>query len=180
MLRAIGAQIEATTNHEAMRDLSGRRQRDVNNEKKLVKYVEGAAERERLEREKREAKMEKLRMMAEGEVYNRDKHSFSDADYDKARSEVEEKIHDAMEAAMAAGGEKTLKEAGASSSGSGGGASCSGGGNLKRKQNGSEDKKGVEVKKVKGLWQDELDNLDDEDLSDSSDDDEEAKVKDAL
>lgn len=77
------AQIEATTNHEAMRDLSGRRQRDVNNEKKLVKYVEGAAERERLEREKKEAKMEKLRMMAEGEVYNRDKHSFSDADYDK-------------------------------------------------------------------------------------------------
>ena len=76
-------QIEATTNHEAMRDLSGRRQRDVNNEKKLVKYVEGAAERERLEREKKEAKMEKLRMMAEGEVYNRDKHSFSDADYDK-------------------------------------------------------------------------------------------------
>ena len=88
-----------------------------------MKYVEGAAERERLEREKREAKMEKLRMMAEGEVYNRDKHSFSDADYDKvfflhqillpnfvtnavmlkARSEVEEKIHDAMEAAMAAG-----------------------------------------------------------------------------
>ena len=66
-----------------MRDLSGRRQRDVNNEKKLVKYVEGAAERERLEREKKEAKMEKLRMMAEGEVYNRDKHSFSDADYDK-------------------------------------------------------------------------------------------------
>ena len=50
-----------------MRDLSGRRQRDVNNEKKLVKYVEGAAERERLEREKKEAKMEKLRMMAEGE-----------------------------------------------------------------------------------------------------------------
>ena len=62
-------------------------------------------------------------MMAEGEAYNRDKHSFSDADYDKvsfhssnfaahlvtntviskARSEVEEKIHDAMEAAMAAG-----------------------------------------------------------------------------
>ena len=50
---------------------------------------------------------------------------------------------------------------------------------MKRKQ-GSEDKKGLEVKRVKGLWQDELDNLDDEDLSDSSDDDDEAKVKDAL
>merc|ERR550517_2295147 len=32
MLRSIGAQIERTTNHEAMRDLSGRRQKDVNNE----------------------------------------------------------------------------------------------------------------------------------------------------
>ena len=36
MLRALGAQIEKTTNHEAMRDLSGRRVRDVNNEK--VRY----------------------------------------------------------------------------------------------------------------------------------------------
>lgn len=34
MLRMIGAQIEKTTNHEACRDLSGRRMRDVNNEKK--------------------------------------------------------------------------------------------------------------------------------------------------
>ena len=33
MLRAIGAQIEKTTNREACRDLSGRRMRDVNNEK---------------------------------------------------------------------------------------------------------------------------------------------------
>ena len=34
MLRMIGAQIEKTTNREACRDLSGRRMRDVNNEKK--------------------------------------------------------------------------------------------------------------------------------------------------
>lgn len=33
MLRALGAQIEKTTNREACRDLSGRRMRDVNNEK---------------------------------------------------------------------------------------------------------------------------------------------------
>ena len=32
----LGAQIEKTTNHEACRDLSGRRMRDVNNEKKWV------------------------------------------------------------------------------------------------------------------------------------------------
>ena len=34
MLRALGAQIEKTTNREACRDLSGRRMRDVNDEKK--------------------------------------------------------------------------------------------------------------------------------------------------
>jgi len=36
MLRSIGAQIEKTTNREACRDLSGRRMRDINNEKKYV------------------------------------------------------------------------------------------------------------------------------------------------
>ena len=34
MLRALGAQIEKTTNREACRDLSGRRMRDINDEKK--------------------------------------------------------------------------------------------------------------------------------------------------
>jgi hypothetical protein len=37
----LGAQIERTTNHEAMRDLSGRRQRDVNKEARyclIVRY----------------------------------------------------------------------------------------------------------------------------------------------
>lgn len=41
MLRTIGAQIEKTTNREAMRDLSGRRMRDINNEKKLVWCIFG-------------------------------------------------------------------------------------------------------------------------------------------
>jgi hypothetical protein len=34
----LGAQIERTTNHEAMRDLSGRRQRDVNKEARYGYY----------------------------------------------------------------------------------------------------------------------------------------------
>ena len=93
-----------------------------------------------------QAKLEKLRKVAAGEIHNRDKHSFSDPAYDKARSEVEEKVttspplalcyvllsvllvlvfllflllllllpqvHDAVEAAMAAGGERSLQEAG--------------------------------------------------------------------
>jgi len=165
LLRAIGAQIEATTNHEAMRDLSGRRQRDVNNEQRLKKYVEGAADRERLEQEKKEAKMEKLRKVAQGEIHNRDKHSFSDPAYDKARSEVEEKVHDAVEAAMKAGGDESTKAAEAKKIEAAGGSSCNN--DLKRK---GEKEKGGVVKKAKGLWMGSgLDDLDDEDLSDSSD-----------
>lgn len=167
LLRAIGAQIEATTNHEAMRDLSGRRQRDVNNEQRLKTYVEGAAERERLEAEKKEAKLEKLRKVAAGQLHNRDKHSFSDAAYDKARSEVEEKVHDAVEAAMAAGGEKSLKEKEAEA-GEGGG--------LKRK-GGEAAVAPVVKKKAKGLWMGSgLDDLEDEDLTDSSDEEADEKA----
>ncbi|KAK6997778.1 protein SDE2 [Biomphalaria glabrata] len=46
MLRAIGAQIEKTTSREACRDLSGRRMRDINNEK-LKEWLAKEAERER-------------------------------------------------------------------------------------------------------------------------------------
>lgn len=39
MLRAIGAQIEKTTNREACRDLSGRRLRDINEEMRQVTVI---------------------------------------------------------------------------------------------------------------------------------------------
>ena len=42
MLRSIGAQIEKTTNREACRDLSGRRMRDINNEKRSVNAIHHA------------------------------------------------------------------------------------------------------------------------------------------
>merc|ERR1719300_172930 len=74
LLRAIGAQIEKTTNHEAMRDLSGRRQRDLNNEKRMRDYVAKQGEREKEAREKKEVKLEKLRRLAQGE--NKGKHDF--------------------------------------------------------------------------------------------------------
>ena len=44
-----------------MRDLSGRRQRDVNNERRLKEYIAGTAEREKEAEEKKEKKLEKLR-----------------------------------------------------------------------------------------------------------------------
>jgi len=162
LLRSIGAQIEKTTNHEAMRDLSGRRQRDINNESRLKKYVAGQADREREAAEKKEIKLEKLRRLAEGE--NKDKHSFCDPLYDKARSEVEEKVHDAVEAAM-------------NSSGSGESFKALdnpenvAGSSLKRKS--ADGDSGPSMKKsVRGqLWIGEgLEDLNDSDLSDSSDD----------
>ena len=81
LLRAIGAQIQKTTNHEAMRDLSGRRQRDVNNEQRAREYVAKQAEREQVEREKKEAKLAKLERLAKRE----NKHEFSDPAYDKVK-----------------------------------------------------------------------------------------------
>ena len=146
------------TQNPSARDLSGRRQRDVNNEERLKKFVAGAAEREREAREKREEKLERLRRLAEGE--NKDKRGFSDPVYDKVRSETEERVHEAMEAAL--GDTKEAAEAGTS---------------LKRRSDSGEHH-GVK-KKPKGLWLGEgLDDLDDSDLSDSdSNDDGKALVK---
>jgi len=159
MLRSIGAQIERTTNHEAMRDLSGRRQRDVNRETRLKEYIAGTAEREKEAEEKKEKKLEHLRRVATGE--NVGKHEFSDPDYDKVRSETEEKVHDSVEAAMVAiaTNSKVEKEK-----------------ELKRKA----DTAGP-VPKKKGMWMgsglDDLDDLDDSDLSDSDDEKEKAVAK---
>merc|ERR1712126_428657 len=157
LLRSIGAQIEKTTNHEAMRDLSGRRQRDVNNEERLKKFVAGRAEREKVAREKKQQKLEKLRRLAEGE--NKDKLSFADPVYDKVRSETEEKVHDAVEAA--------LTSANPSGSGTGTKADCP---DTKQKRKSSGADSGPVEKKAKGLWLGGgLDDLEDSDLTDSED-----------
>lgn len=60
MLRAIGAQIEKTTNREACRDLSGRRLRDINEEKRLRKWLEGQEDREKEAVERKQKKLERL------------------------------------------------------------------------------------------------------------------------
>ena len=139
------------------RDLSGRRQRDVNNEERLKKYVAGAAEREKVARERKQEKLEKLRRLAEGE--NVDKRGFSDPVYDKVRSETEEKVHEAMEAALASSSslDSTKEETNNKDK------------NLKRKSDGDgKEEKDVVKKKPKGLWIGEgLDDLDDSDLTGS-------------
>ena len=156
LLRAIGAQIQKTTNHEAMRDLSGRRQRDVNNEQRAREYVAKQAEREREEREKKEAKLTKLKRLAERE----NKHEFSDPAYDKVRSETEEKVHDAMEAAMNVAKNKQKTDGK--------------GTDLKRK---AETEKSEPPKKKKTWMGDGLEGLSEEDLSDSDEEVEDKNSK---
>jgi len=101
MLRALGAQIEKTTNNEACRDLSGRRLRDINEESRLKNYVAGHAEREREKAKKKEEKLEKLRRLVDPKFTgNGGKHEFHDPSYNKEREVATERVHDAMEQAL--------------------------------------------------------------------------------
>merc|ERR1712080_368664 len=93
------------------------------------------------------------------------KHDFHDPNYDKARDEATERVHDAIEAAYASG--SSSKEEGVSSTQV----------NLKRK---STDNDGPPKKKA-GLWLgeglDDLDDLDDSDLSDFDEDSDSEQTK---
>lgn len=92
MLRAIGAQIEKTTNKEACRDLSGRRIRDVNIERRFRNWVAKAAERKKEQTKRKKEKLERLRRVP--------KFEFKDEQYFKVRSEIPEKIDAALEYAL--------------------------------------------------------------------------------
>ncbi|XP_072749674.1 splicing regulator SDE2 [Anoplolepis gracilipes] len=89
MLRAIGAQIEKTTNREACRDLSGRRLRDINEEKRLKAWIEKQTKRYDEAAERKKKKLEKL--CAEP------KHEFKDQRYEQERAKLPEKVENAVE-----------------------------------------------------------------------------------
>ncbi|KAL1138681.1 hypothetical protein AAG570_008743 [Ranatra chinensis] len=90
MLRAIGAQIEKTTNREACRDLSGRRLRDIAEEQRLKKWL---SERGRREAEAEERKQKRLeRLAAEPTVKE-----LKDPVYEAERADLTEKVHNSIE-----------------------------------------------------------------------------------
>ncbi|CAH1788811.1 unnamed protein product [Owenia fusiformis] len=95
MLRSLGAQIEKTTNREACRDLSGRRMRDINNEKKLKEWVNKQAKAEKEEDVKRK-KLEKHYAVA--------KPKFNDPTFMEQKSQVAENLEDAVSAGLARAG----------------------------------------------------------------------------
>ncbi|KRT83712.1 hypothetical protein AMK59_3425, partial [Oryctes borbonicus] len=101
MLRAIGAQIEKTTNREACRDLSGRRLRDINEEKRLKKWITQQTEREKEAAERRQRKLEKL--------CEKPKHEFQDDEYDNERSLLPEVVENAVSQGLKASCTSTFK-----------------------------------------------------------------------
>lgn len=97
MLRAIGAQIEKTTNREACRDLSGRRLRDINEEKRLRKWLEGQEDREREAAERKQKKLE--RILAEPKIDVK-----LNPAYVKESEEIPERVSAAVDAGWQAAG----------------------------------------------------------------------------
>ncbi|XP_067272249.1 splicing regulator SDE2 isoform X2 [Pseudorasbora parva] len=88
MLRALGAQIEKTTNREACRDLSGRRLRDVNHEKEMAEWLKKQSDRDA---EKEQRRLERIkRKLAEP------KHYFSDTNYEQQCHDLSERLEDSV------------------------------------------------------------------------------------
>ncbi|XP_048734619.1 splicing regulator SDE2-like isoform X2 [Ostrea edulis] len=163
MLRAIGAQIDKTNNREACRDLSGRRMRDVNNEKQLKDWVAKKAEKEKEREEKRKERMERRRALPN--------HKFDDPVYDKQRAVVAENLEDALQIGLQRAQTKqkasctitSEEEAGPSGSG------------LKRK---GDDKGGPcpKVKKHNEWLGIDIENLSDEDSDSNSDSEDQSEA----
>ncbi|KAK2907097.1 hypothetical protein Q8A67_006082 [Cirrhinus molitorella] len=101
MLRALGAQIEKTTNREACRDLSGRRLRDVNHEKQMAEWLKKQADREA---EKEQRRLERIqRKLAEP------KHYFTDTDYEQQCHDLSERLEDSVLKGMQASSSGLVK-----------------------------------------------------------------------
>lgn len=92
MLRAIGAQIEKTTNRDACRDLSGRRLRDLDEDKKVQKWYDAMADRKKKRAEAKKDKLEKLKVIANGPALPK----IADQTYLKKREDIEESLYEAV------------------------------------------------------------------------------------
>lgn len=102
MLRAIGAQIEKTTNREACRDLSGRRLRDINEEKRVKDFLAKGGSNSEDPEERKKRKLQRLCQAPKTE--------FKDEDYEKHMSEMTESVSDAVECGFKAGTSEVPKK----------------------------------------------------------------------
>lgn len=108
MLRAIGAQIEKTTNREACRDLSGRRLRDVNEEKRIKEWIKKKSQKKGENRKK-----EKLKRLAEGATTSNC--NFDDTEFEKFRSEIPDIVEESISCGLKQQKRKIAKQTDSSS-----------------------------------------------------------------
>lgn len=102
MLRAIGAQIEKTTNREACRDLSGRRLRDINEEKRVKDFLAKGGPSTEDPEERKKRKLQRLCQAPKTE--------FKDEHYEKNMSEMTESVSDAVDCGFKAGTSEIKKK----------------------------------------------------------------------
>lgn len=92
LLRAIGAQIEKTTNRDACRDLRGRRLRDVKREEELQKLLALQAKLQEEQKLRKQEKLDKLKSKSESYELSRPIQElvamFDDHEYNKRRLDI--------------------------------------------------------------------------------------------
>lgn len=139
MLRAIGAQIEKTTNREACRDLSGRRLRDINEEKRLKTWLDGQPDRDQEAIERRKQKLARAQAQP--------KHVFEDKHYEQSRQELTQCVADSVEEGLRKAAEAATARAHVAA-----GTSEAGGSGVKRKAGSMAAKTNKSKKKKSALW----------------------------
>lgn len=99
LLRAFGKQITKSTNKEACRDLTGRRIKHVNKEKKLKDFLSKQSEISKKKEEERTAKLDRKRKKRE--KLESTHHLFVDPKYDEQKQKITEDLDAAISTAIA-------------------------------------------------------------------------------
>ena len=158
MLRAIGAQIEKTTNREACRDLTGRRLRDINEEKRIKEWIKKEKLRKEEMEERRRQKLERLKQQTQSQP----KTLFNDPDFERTREEIPDIVDEALQYGL-----QLQQKAGQSSSSSSA---------TKRKADQQFNANNKQKKKKVSLWIGSDIDIEDDD----SDDNNEGQTSDAI
>lgn len=98
LLRAFGKQITLSTNKEACRDLTGRRIRHVNNERKLKEFMSKQVERSKQKEDEKKEKAERRRKKRD-RIENASHHLFVDPKYDEQKQKISQDLDDAIKVA---------------------------------------------------------------------------------
>ena len=99
LLRSFGKQITKSTNKDACRDLTGRRMKHVNNEKRLKEFMEKQAEMAKEKESKKKEKSERRRRKIEQIESGSSNHVFLDPKYDLDREKINQDLEEALEKA---------------------------------------------------------------------------------